>query len=126
MRRPMGSESGVTLTPASCPRFSHSQNGDNEMDTLLSILTDNAVLTAIGIVLSLFGVPVWVTKIIAVAAPVAVNMVEQTMGDKSGAEKKAAAVKAVRALIPAVVSALPGTSGRIHRAVEAAVFTETE
>ena len=96
------------------------------MDTLLSILTDNAVLTAIGVVLSIFGVPVWVTKIIAVAAPVAVNMVEQTMGDKSGAEKKAAAVKAVRALIPAVVSALPGTSGRIDRAVEAAVFTETE
>lgn len=95
------------------------------MDTLISLLTDNAVLTAIGVVLGLLGVPTWVTKIVTVAAPVAVNMVEQTMGGKSPAEKKAAAVAAVRKLIPAVVNAIPGTSGRIDKAIEAAVYTET-
>lgn len=104
------------------------------MDTLVSIFTNDIVLTAIGLILSAVGVPAFVTKLIVTAAPVAVNLVEQKMWERPvgmpDAEwdrvRKEAAMKNVRSIIPAVVNLIPGTTARIDKAVEAAVYSETD
>jgi H+/gluconate symporter-like permease len=96
------------------------------VETILDIITRPetliAIATIIAAVVPVIGLPVWATAIITGAATVAVPAIEQLNRDSTGAEKKAAAIKAVTSMVPVIVRVLPGTAKKIETAIEARVF----